>query len=164
MIFSTCVHVKHTLPNWSTTVQEISVSDWICDRTPGLKPVNRVNIYWHLQQYAKLRSIEKLIMSQVLQQQREEAAFLWFSVSTRKNIWEVFSTFLDASETLLCHIIGISWQVFKHHHEEATGRTSSIGQHTLCLDSLGTILNDTQFRWGQQQRVSLLLNAKESLL
>ncbi|MEW5309068.1 MAG: hypothetical protein WDW38_000979 [Sanguina aurantia] len=30
--------------------------------------------------------------------------------------------------------------------EEATGRTSSIGQHTLCLDSLGTILNDTQFR------------------
>ncbi|MEW5298295.1 MAG: hypothetical protein WDW36_001435 [Sanguina aurantia] len=37
-------------------------------------------------------------------------------------------------------------KVFKHHHEEATGRTSSIGQHTLCLDSLGTILNDTQFR------------------
>lgn len=31
-----------------------------------------------------------------------------------------FSTFLDASETHFCHIIGISWQVFKHHHEEAT--------------------------------------------
>lgn len=37
-------------------------------------------------------------------------------------------------------------QVFKHHHEEATGRTSSIGQHTLCLDSRGGILNDTLFR------------------
>lgn len=28
-------------------------------------------------------------------------------------------------------------QVFKHHHEESTGRTSSIGQHTLCLDATG---------------------------
>ncbi|KXZ51478.1 hypothetical protein GPECTOR_12g441 [Gonium pectorale] len=37
-------------------------------------------------------------------------------------------------------------KVFKHHHEEATGRTSSIGQHTLCLDSKGNILNDTLFR------------------
>lgn len=37
-------------------------------------------------------------------------------------------------------------QVFKHHHEEATGRTSSIGQHTLCLDSKGGILNDSLFR------------------
>lgn len=37
-------------------------------------------------------------------------------------------------------------KVFKHHHEEATGRTSSIGQHTLCLDSRGGILNDTLFR------------------
>jgi GTPase len=36
--------------------------------------------------------------------------------------------------------------VFKHHHEEATGRTSSIGQHNLCLDSRGDILNDPQFR------------------
>jgi hypothetical protein len=36
--------------------------------------------------------------------------------------------------------------VFKHHHEEATGRTSSIGQHNLCLDSQGNILNDQQFR------------------
>ncbi len=24
-------------------------------------------------------------------------------------------------------------KVFKHGHEEATGRTSSIGQHTLCV-------------------------------
>lgn len=37
-------------------------------------------------------------------------------------------------------------QVFKHHHEESTGRTSSIGQHNLCLDSGGGILNDSQFR------------------
>eukprot|EP00775_Hariotina_reticulata_P007899 gene7899-8095_t len=37
-------------------------------------------------------------------------------------------------------------KVFKHHHEEATGRTSSIGQHNLCLDSQGNILNDQQFR------------------
>ena len=27
-----------------------------------------------------------------------------------------------------------------------TGRTSSIGQHTLCLDSKGGILNDPAFR------------------
>lgn len=38
------------------------------------------------------------------------------------------------------------WQVFKHHHEEATGRTSSIGQHTLCLDAKGNVLNDPLFR------------------
>jgi GTPase len=37
-------------------------------------------------------------------------------------------------------------QVFKHHHEESTGRTSSIGQHNLCLDSHGGILNDNMFR------------------
>jgi GTPase len=37
-------------------------------------------------------------------------------------------------------------KVFKHSHEEATGRTSSIGQHNLCLDSKGHILNDTMFR------------------
>ncbi|GIL71540.1 hypothetical protein Vretifemale_1902 [Volvox reticuliferus] len=37
-------------------------------------------------------------------------------------------------------------KVFKHHHEETTGRTSSIGQHTLCLDSKGGILNDNLFR------------------
>ena len=37
-------------------------------------------------------------------------------------------------------------QVFKHAHEESTGRTSSIGQHTLCLDSTGQILNDSMFR------------------
>jgi hypothetical protein len=37
-------------------------------------------------------------------------------------------------------------QVFKHHHDETTGRTSSIGQHNLCLDSKGQILNDHQFR------------------
>lgn len=36
--------------------------------------------------------------------------------------------------------------MFKHHHEESTGRTSSIGQHNLCLDSQGSILNDMQFR------------------
>ncbi len=27
-------------------------------------------------------------------------------------------------------------KVFKHGHEEATGRTSSIGQHNLCVSSL----------------------------
>mmetsp|Transcript_39503 Transcript_39503/g.87887 ORF Transcript_39503/g.87887 Transcript_39503/m.87887 type:complete len:658 (-) Transcript_39503:428-2401(-) len=37
-------------------------------------------------------------------------------------------------------------KVFKYHHEESTGRTSSIGQHTLCLDGTGTILNDTSFK------------------
>lgn len=62
-------------------------------------------------------------------------------------------------------------QVFKHHHEEETGRTSSIGQHNLCvricpqlrqpccpashvltsrgaaqLDSRGNILNDSLYR------------------
>jgi len=37
-------------------------------------------------------------------------------------------------------------KVFKFAHEEATGRTSSIGQHTLCLDAGGAILNDGLFR------------------
>mmetsp|Transcript_34634 Transcript_34634/g.87650 ORF Transcript_34634/g.87650 Transcript_34634/m.87650 type:complete len:638 (-) Transcript_34634:745-2658(-) len=37
-------------------------------------------------------------------------------------------------------------KVFKHGHEEATGRTSSIGQHTLCLDAHGSVLNDSMFR------------------
>ena len=37
-------------------------------------------------------------------------------------------------------------RVFKHGHEESTGRTSSIGQHNLCLDSNGKVLNDPQFR------------------
>eukprot|EP00884_Botryococcus_braunii_P019205 jgi/Botrbrau1/5969/Bobra.104_1s0001.1 len=37
-------------------------------------------------------------------------------------------------------------KVFKHGHEESTGRTSSIGQHNLCLDSRGNILNDGMFR------------------
>ena len=32
-------------------------------------------------------------------------------------------------------------RVFRHAHEESTGRTSSIGQHCVCLDSKGTILN-----------------------
>jgi hypothetical protein len=40
----------------------------------------------------------------------------------------------------------VPMQVFKHHHEEATGRTSSISQHTLCLDASGAVLNDTLFR------------------
>lgn len=37
-------------------------------------------------------------------------------------------------------------RVFKHHHEESTGRTSSIGQHNLCLDSKGRVLNDISFK------------------
>ncbi|PSC69725.1 GTP-binding 1 [Micractinium conductrix] len=37
-------------------------------------------------------------------------------------------------------------RVFKHSHEADTGRTSSVGQHTLCLDSRGAILNDAAFR------------------
>lgn len=32
------------------------------------------------------------------------------------------------------------WQVFKHHHEEATGRTSSIGQHNLCMVRRGSVV------------------------
>ncbi|GMH39650.1 hypothetical protein BSKO_07548 [Bryopsis sp. KO-2023] len=37
-------------------------------------------------------------------------------------------------------------RVFKHSHEEVTGRTSSIGQHNLVLDSKGAILNDPLFK------------------
>lgn len=37
-------------------------------------------------------------------------------------------------------------KVFKHGHEESTGRTSSIGQHNLCVDSAGKVLNDSAFR------------------
>eukprot|EP01026_Neomeris_dumetosa_P083875 TRINITY_DN9778_c0_g1_i8.p1 TRINITY_DN9778_c0_g1~~TRINITY_DN9778_c0_g1_i8.p1 ORF type:complete len:582 (-),score=67.91 TRINITY_DN9778_c0_g1_i8:226-1971(-) len=37
-------------------------------------------------------------------------------------------------------------KVFKHNHETQTGRTSSIGQHNLCLDSKGTIVNDEMFK------------------
>jgi GTPase len=37
-------------------------------------------------------------------------------------------------------------KVFKHGHEESTGRTSSIGQHNLILDSKGIILNDASFK------------------
>lgn len=47
---------------------------------------------------------------------------------------------------LMCYNPYCVVQVFKHHHEESTGRTSSIGQHNLCLDSQGQILNDMQFR------------------
>lgn len=43
-------------------------------------------------------------------------------------------------------LVNCLFQVFKHHHEESTGRTSSIGQHNLCLDSAGGILNDPMFR------------------
>jgi translation elongation factor EF-Tu-like GTPase len=32
-------------------------------------------------------------------------------------------------------------RVFRHAHEEQTGRTSSIGQHCVCIDSKGVILN-----------------------
>ncbi|KAL4427868.1 hypothetical protein ABPG75_001957 [Micractinium tetrahymenae] len=39
-------------------------------------------------------------------------------------------------------------KVFKHSHEENTGRTSSIGQHNLCIDSRGNILNDASLRAG----------------
>lgn len=34
----------------------------------------------------------------------------------------------------------------RHAHESGTGRTSSIGQHVVCLDSMGEILNDSTFR------------------
>lgn len=37
-------------------------------------------------------------------------------------------------------------KVFKHDHEGVTGRTSSIGQHNLCLHSAGGILNDSKFK------------------
>lgn len=37
-------------------------------------------------------------------------------------------------------------KVFKHGHEGETGRTSSIGQHNLCLDATGRVLNDPAFR------------------
>ena len=41
-------------------------------------------------------------------------------------------------------------KVFKHGHEAASGRTSSIGQHCLCLDSRGALLNDASFRSATQ--------------
>lgn len=37
-------------------------------------------------------------------------------------------------------------KVFKHGHEQETGRTSAISQHTLCLDAGGKVLNDPLFR------------------
>eukprot|EP00873_Tetraselmis_striata_P001174 jgi/Tetstr1/421438/TSEL_012387.t1 len=37
-------------------------------------------------------------------------------------------------------------KVFKHHHEESTGRTSCVGQHNLCLDERGEILNNAMFK------------------
>lgn len=37
-------------------------------------------------------------------------------------------------------------KVFKHGHEASTGRTSSIGQHNLCLGPTGEVLNDAAFR------------------
>ncbi|KAK9908835.1 hypothetical protein WJX75_003542 [Coccomyxa subellipsoidea] len=37
-------------------------------------------------------------------------------------------------------------KVFKHNHESTTGRTSSIGQHNLCLGANGEVLNDGLFR------------------
>lgn len=58
---------------------------------------------------------------------------------------------VTAGNALLCNLPTVlsssaRSQVFKHHHEETSGRTSSIGQHNLCLDSQGQILNDAQFR------------------
>lgn len=40
-------------------------------------------------------------------------------------------------------------KILKFHHETQTGRTSSIGQHNLCIDSVGQILNDSTFRQTQ---------------
>ena len=37
-------------------------------------------------------------------------------------------------------------QVFKHGHESATGRTSSIGQHNLCVRLLPMPMQATAFR------------------
>lgn len=37
-------------------------------------------------------------------------------------------------------------KVFKHSHEGASGRTSAIGQHNLCLNSAGAVLNDSMFK------------------
>ena len=37
-------------------------------------------------------------------------------------------------------------KVFKHSHEGASGRTSAIGQHNLCLSSAGGVLNDSMFK------------------
>lgn len=37
-------------------------------------------------------------------------------------------------------------KVFRHAHEQETGRTSSIAQHSLCFDVEGKVLNDTAFR------------------
>lgn len=37
-------------------------------------------------------------------------------------------------------------KVFRHAHEQETGRTSSIAQHSLCFNVAGAVLNDTSFR------------------
>jgi len=37
-------------------------------------------------------------------------------------------------------------KVFKLAHEEVSGRTSCIGQHNLCFDASGSVLNDTSFK------------------
>ena len=37
-------------------------------------------------------------------------------------------------------------KILKFSHEAQTGRTSSIGQHNLCISSTGEILNDSTFR------------------
>lgn len=40
-------------------------------------------------------------------------------------------------------------KILKFTHECQTGRTSSVGQHNLCISSTGEILNDTTFRQTQ---------------
>ena len=40
-------------------------------------------------------------------------------------------------------------KILKFSHEAQTGRTSSIGQHNLCISSTGEILNDSTFRQTQ---------------
>lgn len=40
-------------------------------------------------------------------------------------------------------------KILKFTHEAQTGRTSSIGQHNLCISSTGEILNDSNFRQTQ---------------
>lgn len=37
-------------------------------------------------------------------------------------------------------------KVFRHAHEQETGRTSSIGLHCMCFDVAGKVLNDPSFR------------------
>ena len=44
-------------------------------------------------------------------------------------------------------------KVFRHMHEAESGRTSSVAQHTLCIDAAGKILNSEGQRAGSEREM-----------